>query len=313
MKSKKEVFKDEKIAEILKKVKSVDMNKAYGELLISSKCSKCGRELSGLEKVTFFKKCAVCAKTDAEHSRDNFFKRYALIATLFVFFVIVGGVFSNAAGKAMQVMATVFQAITIGISVFYVASKVIPQIVPGTKQKIVLLISMGFAMAIDLVLIMIIIFIKTSTPYIIFLFAMVVYIAYEAYVEYLNIKQQYKLLEVYNRKSIDEEYVKTIADAVNSRDTENKISQINNDNLNKEKNKNEFVENSKSESLSNEESNEKTSDECSCLMEKEIKNDSVIENNEIEKEAVKKVDKDKLAEDKKSNNNSSDDGGCWII
>ncbi|MEG2453631.1 MAG: hypothetical protein RSB20_02060, partial [Clostridia bacterium] len=110
-----------------------------------------------------------------------------------------------------------------------------------------------------------IIFIKTSTPYIIFLFAMVVYIAYEAYVEYLNIKQQYKLLEVYNRKSIDEEYVKTIADAVNSRDTENKISQINNDNLNKEKNKNEFVENSKSESLSNEESNEKTIDECSSI------------------------------------------------
>lgn len=207
---------EEKIAAILNKVQGVDSTKAFGASLdITSKCIKCGKELSGLEKVTFFKKCVTCTKRDATTARENFFKRYTLLAVFIIAFVLMSSFFKNSEMSAMKIMGYVFESVFVCVTVFYICFDALPLILADKlTKKSRLLISLGFASGLGMTVITIELAGEFKALFAIFVVLVCGYAIFKAYKDYMKIKEQLNLLEVYERKSKDQKYVQEVSEAI---------------------------------------------------------------------------------------------------
>lgn len=212
---------EEKVAAILNKIPNINASKVLGASLdITSKCVRCGKELSGLEKVTFFKKCATCAKRDAQAARENFFKRYSLLTVSIIALVLLSSFFKYSENSAMRIIGLVFEGIFVCVSVFYICFDALPLILPDKlNKKNRLLISLGFAVGIGMTVITVEISGDYNYKALFIIFALLVcaYAAYKGYRDYEKMKELHNLVEVYERKSKDENYVKEVSEAISEK------------------------------------------------------------------------------------------------
>ncbi len=210
---------EEKVAAILNKIPNISASKVLGASLdITSKCIRCGKELSGLEKVTFFKKCVTCAKRDAQTARENFFKRYSLLTVSIIALVLLSSFFKYSENSAMRIIGLVFEGIFVCVSVFYICFDALPLILPDKlTKKNRLLISLGFAVGIGMSIITVEISNEYKAVFIIFALLVVAYAAYKGYRDYEKMKELHNLVELYERKSKDENYVKEVSEAISEK------------------------------------------------------------------------------------------------
>ena len=84
MAQKKNFTNDEKVAEILKRAGvSYDPKKAREQIALNTRCRKCGRTLSSLERVVFEDKCRDCMVEESKKARDKFVRKYIIISFFF--------------------------------------------------------------------------------------------------------------------------------------------------------------------------------------------------------------------------------------
>jgi hypothetical protein len=212
---KEQLSQEEKVAAILNKVNKANVGKlAVPVLDISSKCKRCGRTLSALEKITFYDRCADCTAELAANSREQFFKRYVMLAIVYVTGLLLAVFLSGSESSVSKLLGTIFQAVVTGVSVMYVAYKVLPKVLPNVKQKTILWISMGFAFGVDSAVMAITVSIGKDVLFYCCCVAFLAFVIYDAYHDYAEINHRYNLLAVYRRKSLDEEYVKEVSESV---------------------------------------------------------------------------------------------------
>ena len=85
MAQKKNFTNDEKVAEILKRAGvSYDPKKAREQIALNTRCRKCGRTLSSLERVVFEDKCRDCMVEESKKARDKFVRKYIIISFFFI-------------------------------------------------------------------------------------------------------------------------------------------------------------------------------------------------------------------------------------
>ena len=107
----RELTKEEKVAEILKRANvSYDFKKAQANIALNTRCKRCGKTLSSLERVVFENKCRDCMVEESRKSRDKFVRKYIIIAFLFIVALVFGGYCANAGTKEWRIVGVVVSA-----------------------------------------------------------------------------------------------------------------------------------------------------------------------------------------------------------
>lgn len=215
---KKNKLEQEKVAEILKKAKVDTSVTMCGETIITNKCTACGTELSSLERVIFFNKCNECAKKNAEKSREEFFKKYLLLAFLLGMMFMFDGYISKGSSKK-DTFILIIQGIMVGATMMYISFVYIKKLYGYMKKKFKVLVALAVSVSVTVIAIGMV---KVGNFIItIFFLTVLVLLIYNIYKDYSELKQQYNLLAVYTRKSIDEDYVNLITETVENKSSDN--------------------------------------------------------------------------------------------
>lgn len=223
MAHKKELTEQEKIAEILKNTSvSFDPKKAQEYIALNTRCKRCGRTLSSLERITFGDKCVDCMKDIMKKKRDTFVRKYILIAFAFVVALVLGGYCANSDSKVWRIVGVAFSAVMLAFALGYVFYTNMDKIIPNVSVKIQTWIVLGLALGIDMIISILTYISNSWVLYIVLMLAVAVYVAYIAYNELLRLKENINLINVYDRKSRDKQYVESITEAIEKRSVSDK-------------------------------------------------------------------------------------------
>lgn len=215
---KKNKPEQDKVAEILKKTKVGTSVKMCGDTVITNKCSACGAELSSLERVVFFNKCNECAKKKTEKFREEFFKKYLLLAFLLGMMLMFDGYISKGTNKK-DTFILVIQGIMVGATMLYICFVYIKKLYGYMKKQFKVLVAIAVSISVTGIAIGMV---KVGNYIVtVFFLTVLVLLVYNIYKDYSELKQQYNLLAVYMRKSIDEDYVTLITETVENISSEN--------------------------------------------------------------------------------------------
>lgn len=206
----------EKVSEILKKAKVNLSSKTLGESIIANKCSTCSAELKALEQVVFFDKCYSCAKANVENYRESFFKRYLLQFLLVGLMIIINGYINNFTEKSIFML--ILQSFTIAFTLLYISFNYIKKAINHLKMQYKALVIMVLSLAVISLTIGII---KVGSVVITLYFLTVLgLLVYNVYKDYAVLKEKYNLVNIYERKSNDTEYVNSVKQAIKNKGTD---------------------------------------------------------------------------------------------
>ena len=145
----RELTKEEKVAEILKRANvSYDFKKAQANIALNTRCKRCGKTLSSLERVVFENKCRDCMVEESRKSRDKFVRKYIIIAFLFIVALVFGGYCANAGTKEWRIVGVVVSAMFTGVSLGYVFYTNMDKMMPGAQPKVQVWLVFGLALGI---------------------------------------------------------------------------------------------------------------------------------------------------------------------
>lgn len=227
MAQKQKLSEQEKVAEILKRGKSdFDPVKAQELIALQTRCKRCGRTLGSLERVVYGDRCASCMVEETKGKRDKFVKKYIIIAFAFIAALVIGGYCAYSKDKVWQIIGTVVSSVVIGVSLVYVFYTNVDKLFPRVQPKYQVWLCFIIALVVDFILSLLIIVFKNWLVYILLMLAVAAYVAYIAYNEYVGINEKYNLIDVYNRKSRDKQYVESITEALNERALKNESGAV---------------------------------------------------------------------------------------
>lgn len=223
MAHKKELTEQEKISEILKNTSvSFDPKKAQEYIALNTRCKRCGRTLSSLERITFDDKCAECMKFLMKKKRDTFVRKYILIAFVFVVALVLGGYCANSDSMVWRIIGVAFSALMLAGALGYVFYTNMDKIIPNVSVKIQTWTVLGLVLGIDMIISILTYISNSWVLYIVLMLAVAVYVAYIAYKEFVRLKENINLIDVYERKSRDKQYVESITEAIEKRSASDK-------------------------------------------------------------------------------------------
>lgn len=220
MAQKRVLSEQEKVELILKRAGvTFDSKKAQAQIALNTRCKRCGRTLSSLERVVFENKCVTCMTEETKQKRDRFVQKYIIIAFAFIASLIIGAycASSAASSKTWQIVGTVISCVSIGVSLVFVFYTNMDKMFPRIPAKAQIWCCFIVALIVVFIMCMLIVMVKSWIIFFIIMLAVGAYLAYIAYGEYNVINEKYNLIEVYKRKSRDKEYVESITEALETR------------------------------------------------------------------------------------------------
>ncbi|MGN0791119.1 MAG: DUF5336 domain-containing protein [Christensenellales bacterium] len=228
MAQKKSFTNDEKVAEILKRAGvSYDPKKAREQIALNTRCRKCGRTLSSLERVVFEDKCRDCMVEESKKARDKFVRKYIIISFFFIVALVFGGYCANVGTNAWRITGVVISALVTGVSVGYVLYTNMDKIMPNAQPKAQVWGVFVLALAVAAMIAVLTYFSKSWILYVVLMLIVLVYVVYVAYKEFSGLKEKENLLRVYERKSRDKEFVEDITEAIKERSLKDENDSVN--------------------------------------------------------------------------------------
>ena len=224
----RELTKEEKVAEILKRANvSYDFKKAQANIALNTRCKRCGKTLSSLERVVFENKCRDCMVEENRKSRDKFVRKYIIIAFLFIVALVFGGYCANAGTKEWRIVGVVVSAIFTGVSLGYVFYTNMDKMMPGAQPKVQVWLVFGLALGIAAIIAFLTYFSKSWILYVVLMLLVLIYVAYLAVKEFNSLKEKDNLLGVYDRKSRDHEFIDSITESIKERTLQDENDRVN--------------------------------------------------------------------------------------
>lgn len=228
MAHKKELTKEEKVAEILKRSGvNYDFKKAEENIALNTRCKRCGRTLSSLERVVFENKCRDCMAEENKKARDKFVAKYIIIAFLYVVALVFGGYCANAGTKAWRIVGVVVSALFIGVSLGYVFYTNMDKIMPSAQAKVQVWTVFGLALGIAVIIALLTYLSKSWILYVVMMLLVLAYVSYLAYKEFHALRDKENLMNVYRRKSRDKDFVDSITESIKERSLKDENDSVN--------------------------------------------------------------------------------------
>lgn len=228
MAHKKELTKEEKVAEILKRANvSYDFKKAQENIALNTRCKRCGKTLSSLERVVFENKCRDCIAEESKKSRDKFVRKYIIIAFLFIVALVFGGYCANAGTKAWRIVGVAVSALFTGVSLGYVFYTNMDKMLPGAQPKVQVWLVFGLALGIAVIIAFLTYYSKSWILYVVLMLLVLIYVAYLAVKEFDSLKEKDNLMHVFDRKSRDKEFIDSITESINERTLQDENDSVN--------------------------------------------------------------------------------------
>lgn len=228
MAHKKELTKEEKVAEILKRANvDYDYKRAKENIALNTRCKRCGRTLSSLERVVFENKCRDCMTEESKNARDKFVGKYIVIAFMFVVALVFGGYCANAGTKTWRIVGVVVSALFTGVSLGYVFYTNMDKMMPGAQPKVQVWLVFGLALGIAVIIAFLTYLSKSWILYVVLMLLVLLYVAYLAVKEFSSLKERENLLSVYERKSRDKNFIDSITESINERSLQDENDSIN--------------------------------------------------------------------------------------
>ena len=151
--------KDQKVIDTFKK--------AQASIALNTRCKRCGKTLSSLERVVFENKCRECMAEESRKSRDKFVRKYIIIAFLFIVALVFGGYCANAGTKAWRIVGVIVSAMFTGVSLGYVFYTNMDKMMPGAQPKVQVWLVFGLALGIAAIIAFLTYFSKSWILYVV--------------------------------------------------------------------------------------------------------------------------------------------------